>query len=53
MHKCEEDEEFLKELEKTMTAELSDRKTNMRVGSSDLALPMNRGFKGVLNKRIV
>eukprot|EP00116_Pleurobrachia_bachei_P006654 sb/3466916/ len=48
VHKCEEDEEFLKELEKTMTAELSDRKTNMRVGSSDLALPMNRGFKGKL-----
>ena len=45
--KCEEDDEFLAELEKTMTTELAGRKMdNTRVNSSDLALPMNRGFKG-------
>jgi len=45
--KCEEDDLFLVELEKTMTTELAGRKMdNTRVNSSDLALPMNRGFKG-------
>ena len=45
--KCEEDDNFLVELEKTMTTELAGRKMdNTRVNSSDLALPMNRGFKG-------
>lgn len=45
--KCEEDDEFLAELEKTMSSELTGRlNTSHRVNSSDLALPMNRGFKG-------
>jgi len=47
--KCEEDDEFVAELERTMTSELTGRKmdsTVNKVNSSDLALPMNRGFKG-------
>ena len=45
--KCEEDDDFITELEKTMSSELSGRKMDsMRVNSSDLALPMNRLFKG-------
>ena len=48
--KCEEDDEFIAELERTMTSELTGRKmdsTVNKVNSSDLALPMNRGFKGL------
>ena len=48
--KCEEDDEFIAELERTMTSELTGRKmdsTVNKVNSSDLALPMNRGFKGM------
>ena len=44
---CAEDDDFISELEKTMLGELTGRNNSfMKVNSSELALPMNRGFKG-------
>jgi len=43
---CAEDDDFISELEKTMMGELTGRNNAfMKVNSSELALPMNRGFK--------
>ena len=45
--KCEEDDEFIKELEKTMAADVSNRMSgSTKLSSTDLAIPMNQAFKG-------